>query len=523
MRAKQTLGIASAIFRGMNRVLVATLCAFLGTACTPSTEPGAGEIPGCEGKCDGIGDFAPVAGPESLIHCELTSTRDVVCDYTGVPDSFPVGVTVDVTALGQGFRDSNGRLQSGQLASTEFQEPGRVTLLGALPSDQLPVTLIVNLEMRADFLVGNQNSSRTDLRSMSHSFRFDSAGDETPDLGLPLEFWPVRLFAAEGGNVRNPSAGPQSVDIAPWDFFIGESAVDHSFDLPMIEGEPQEFLLPVAPGLTTLNARGTYCGSDFGCDEVAFVFNGPGIYALSGDGAATFEPPAGVDGGPGIDGSTDSGPGIDGGTDGGVDGGPGTDGGLGFDGGVGIDGGSPDAGPPPCGTSGQRPCADGTCAENNELDGEFCYPCGVDGEARCSGESGCAEGHRLQSNVCRACGADGQVACWNGSDNVCDEGHRLRNGSCLVCGSDGQIACWNGSENVCDDGHRVRNGSCLVCGSDGEIACWIGSENVCDDGHRLRNGNCLACGYDGLIACWNGSQNVCNDGFRVSSGLCVPE
>ncbi|MFT5352853.1 MAG: hypothetical protein ACI9KE_000050 [Polyangiales bacterium] len=121
----------------MNRAFVATLCALLGFACTPGTDPGT-EIAGCEGKCDGLGDFAPIAGPESLVHCELNSSRDVVCDYTGVPDSFPVGVTVDVTALGQGFTDSSGRIQSGQLASIEFQEPGSVTCSARFPPASSP-------------------------------------------------------------------------------------------------------------------------------------------------------------------------------------------------------------------------------------------------------------------------------------------------------------------------------------------------------------------------------------------------
>ncbi|MFT5352852.1 MAG: hypothetical protein ACI9KE_000049, partial [Polyangiales bacterium] len=362
-------------------------------------------------------------------------------------------------------------------------------MLGALPTSQLPVILVVSLEIRADFLVGDQNSDRSNLRSMTSSFTFNAAGDETPDLPLPLEFWPVRLFAANDGIVTNTSVGPQSIDVAPWEFFIGPSEVEHQFNLPTIQAEPQEFLLPVAPGLSTLLARGR-----FGSNDVDFVFNGPGIYALSADGAATFEPPAGVDAG-----SVDSGAGIDGGT--------------GFDGGISIDAGTPDAGPPPCGSNGQRPCADGTCAENHDLDGDFCFPCGTDGEARCSGESDCAVGNFLVSSICEACGDDGQLACRDLStrERYCNEGHYYSSNdtSCTICGDDGQIACRDSStrERYCNEGHYYSSNdtSCTICGDDGQIACRDSStrERYCNEGHYYSSNDtsCTICGDDGQIAC----------------------
>lgn len=234
----RTALITGASVAAMNRILAASLCSLLGLSCTPSPEAG-DTIPGCEGKCDGIGDYAPLAGPESLVHCELTGDRDVVCDYTGVPESFPIGVSVDVTVIGQPYTDLSGRIQPAQTASIEFQQPGSVTLLGAVPADQLPLIVLVGLDMRAAFLVGDQFDDRSDLRSVSQTFTFAAPGDETPDLPLPLEFWPVRLFAAEGGNVRNTNVGPQSIDVTPWEFFIGPSVVSHDFALPTIQAEPE--------------------------------------------------------------------------------------------------------------------------------------------------------------------------------------------------------------------------------------------------------------------------------------------
>ncbi len=469
-------------------------------ACSSGTPQGEG-VPGCEGKCDGFTDSVPVAGPDTLIHCEMIA-RDgahaVECSYTGVPTDFPVGTQVDIALATTPWTDENGMIQPGQTAAHEFREAGSMVVIDGVREAQLPVYAVVTTHVMGEHLVGVRGASRpSDLREIQKTFTFSRVGDATEALPLPYEFWRLRLFAAEGGTVRSTHLGPQEIAIAPWETFLGDQVFNHEVSLDVIDSEGVSFWLPVAQEARSVNARGRYCARNGVCTELTFRVDGPGVYKLASDGATRFDgrepPPIPV-------------------MDGGVD-----DAGAFMD--AGFDATTEDTGPA-CGIEGQRPCDDGRCADGYEQDGEFCYACGVDGEPRCAATGACAPGHRWVGTVCRVCGGDDQTYCGDSSNRICNEGHRWVGTVCRVCGGDDQTYCGDSSNRICNEGHRWVGTVCRVCGGSGQTFCGDRSNPICDEGHRWVGTECRVCGGDGQTFCGDRSNPICDEGHRWVGTVC---
>lgn len=491
----------------MTKTSIAVLTTLLLAGCADSPVDDS-SIPGCEGKCDGFGEVEPIAGPDSLVRCERDGVGNIQCDYVGVPTSFPIEVSVAVSVVA-----------GSESATADFTEARNVTLLRA--AESVPASVVLVLRVTNPFIRGDFG----DLGDFVHMGELLVEGDATPDLPIPFEFWPVRLFAESGSLAVVESA--QTFDISPWDG-VGSAEREGMFSFPVVEEEPVDLLLPVVPGTRQVVASATQYCDDAGCIEYDFVLDGPGVYRLGRDGVTSFATPA-----PSVDG------GVDGGTDAGL----------------------PDSGPI-CGLNGLPPCEDGLCADDHHLVDGLCAECGTEGRGLCAGAVRCSEGHYEVDALCRACGSDSQVACENADGRFCNVGHfhDMALQVCSVCGGDDQVACGTLESRFCLDGHfhDSLNDTCAACGADGQVACEESGERFCDEWHQhdtidqtcsacgrdaqascqrpsgerfcdewhqhdRMNETCAACGNDGEDACadLNGAR-FCNEGhFRDGSNMCV--